>query len=232
MGHRGLALALVAALGWGCAGPRTPGSYQVRGQTYVPLTTATGFSEVGLASWYGPGFHGRPTASGEPYDMYGRTAAHKLLPLGTTIRVTDLTSHRAVTARVNDRGPFVEGRVVDLSYALARDLDLLARGTTRVRVEALAGPGGTPPPGSSLPGPFAWQVGAFGVEANAWGLARDLEADFGVVVVSAAPQADTVLHRVRVGRYTSVREAEEAKARLLARGLRPFLIRADPKEAP
>lgn len=225
-------LALGGALLGGCAGPRPPGSYQIRGQTYVPLASAEGFSEIGLASWYGADFHGRPTASGETYDMYARTAAHKLLPLGTTIRVTDLATNVAVTARVNDRGPFVEGRIVDLSYALARDLDLIRRGTGRVRVVAIRGPGGVPAPGPVLPGPFAWQVGAFGVEANARALARDLEADFGTALVSVVDRSETVLHRVRLGRYTTVAEAEEVYSRLAARGLRPFLVRADPEVTP
>ena len=94
-----------------------PGSrpYTVRGKTYYPLKSATGFVEEGTASWYGPGFHGKTTANGETYNQYAMTAAHKILPLGTQVRVTHLGNGRSVVVRVNDRGPFLRGRVIDLS---------------------------------------------------------------------------------------------------------------------
>ncbi len=220
--------ALLLALA-GCAtapGPPPPGGYRVRGQTYVPLSQADGFTEVGLASWYGPGFHGRKTSNGETYDMYGRTAAHKLLPLGTTVRVVNLENGREVTARVNDRGPFVEGRVIDLSYALARDLDLVERGVARVRVEALFGPGGTRAP-AGLVGPFAWQVGAFTVAQNAQDLARTLGRTYGEVTVERYDRGDAVFLRVRVGRYATPESAGRDLSGLAERGFRPFLVLRD-----
>lgn len=90
------------------------------------------YDEVGIASWYGPGFQGRTTANGELYDMYAFTAAHKSLPFGTVVKVVDLDTGRSVVVRINDRGPFVPGRIIDLSYAAARELGMVERGTAKV----------------------------------------------------------------------------------------------------
>ena len=98
------------------------------------------YYQVGIASWYGPGFHGKATASGEPYDMYAFTAAHKTLPFGTVVRVVDLDTGRSVVVRINDRGPFVPGRIIDLSYAAAEALGILDRGTARVGLVVLRRP--------------------------------------------------------------------------------------------
>ncbi|HAF70150.1 MAG: Rare lipoprotein A [Acetothermia bacterium 64_32] len=98
------------------------------------------YLEVGIASWYGPGFHGKATASGEPYDMYAFTAAHKTLPFGTVVRVVDLATGRSVVVRINDRGPFVAGRIIDLSYAAAEALGIVAQGTARVGLVVLRRP--------------------------------------------------------------------------------------------
>jgi len=209
------------------APPPPPGGYQVFGKTYVPVQSAEGYAEEGLASWYGPGFHGKKTANGETYDMHARTAAHKLLPLGTLVQVTDLDTGRSVTARINDRGPFVDGRVIDLSRALAEDLDMLDRGTARVRVVAVAGPAGAPPPRQNLPGAYAWQVGAFTVRANAERLAATLRPRFGAAQVVAYDRGDTLFHRVRVGPFPGLDQAQGALPRLLADGYSPFLVRSD-----
>jgi rare lipoprotein A len=224
--HIGAALTIAAVLA-GCARPPPPGGYRVRGKTYVPLTTAEGFTEVGLASWYGRGFHGKKTANGETYDMYARTAAHKLLPLGAVVQVTNLENNAFVQARINDRGPFVQGRVIDLSYALAQDLGIVGPGTARVRVEALHGPGGTTRPRQILAGPFAWQVGAFTVRSNADKLARSLALDFGGVTVEPYDRGDVVFHRVRVGSYPGTDAADHTVLALRDRGLSPFLVRRD-----
>ena len=98
------------------------------------------YAEVGIASWYGPGFHGRTTANGELYDMYAFTAAHKTLPFGTVVEVVDLDTGRSVVVRINDRGPFVPGRIIDLSYAAAEALGILERGTARVGLIVLFRP--------------------------------------------------------------------------------------------
>ncbi|MFU8856955.1 MAG: septal ring lytic transglycosylase RlpA family protein [Deferrisomatales bacterium] len=225
--HRGAAAVVILLLAGCAAAPPPPGGYRVKGQTYVPLARADGFTETGLASWYGPGFHGRRTSSGETYDMHARTAAHKLLPLGTTVRVTRLDDGRQVTARINDRGPFVKGRVIDLSYALARELGMLREGVVRVRVEALSGPRGMPAPPPGLMGPFAWQVGAFAVAANAEDLARALGRSYAEVTVEPYDRGDAVLQRVWVGRYDSPDQAQRDGARLSDRGLQPILVRRD-----
>lgn len=119
-----------------------PPEYEVFGQRYRTLRTSDGFEEEGLASWYGTKFHGRRTSSGEPYDMYAMTAAHKSLPLPSYVEVTNLENHKRVVVRVNDRGPFVDERIIDLSYAAAHRIDMTDAGVARVRVRAV-GPGDT-----------------------------------------------------------------------------------------
>lgn len=111
-------------------------TYTIRGKTYRTLSSAENFSEEGSASWYGPGFHGRKTASGEVYDMYEMTAAHKHLPLGSRVKVTNLTNGKSVVVRINDRGPFHGDRVIDLSKAAAQALDVLHAGTAKVSIVA------------------------------------------------------------------------------------------------
>lgn len=143
--------------------------YTVLGRTYHPVASAHGFTETGVASWYGRDFHGRPTACGERYDMYGISAAHKLLPMHTRLRVTNLDNGRQLTVRVNDRGPFVNSRILDLSYGAARELGMVEAGTARVRIESL---GGSVP---DVSGSFYVQVGAFTVRSNALRLADNLQ---------------------------------------------------------
>lgn len=114
-----------------------PNAYEVFGKRYYPLKSSRGFVETGIASWYGPGFHGRLTSTREIYDMYQMTAAHKLLPLPTYVEVTNLQNGRKIVVRINDRGPFYEDRVIDLSYAAANKLGILYSGTGIVRVRAI-----------------------------------------------------------------------------------------------
>ena len=179
-----LLLALCALLLAGC-GSRGGGSwrkggvtgtkpYTVRGKTYYPLKSAHGFVEVGEASWYGPGFHGKTTANGERYNQYAMTAAHKLLPLGTKVRVTHMNNGRSIIVRINDRGPFVGDRIIDLSRAAATQLNIIGPGTGRVRVQSL---GGVPQMRNDgdIAGSYYVQVGAFVNKDNADRLARDLD---------------------------------------------------------
>lgn len=114
-----------------------PASYVVFGQRYVLLPSAEGYVERGTASWYGPGFHAARTSSGEPYDMYAMTAAHKTLPIPVFARVTNLRNGRSVVVRINDRGPYGRGRIIDLSEAAAKQLDMIDAGVVPVRVEVL-----------------------------------------------------------------------------------------------
>ncbi len=121
-----------------------PDWYEVFGQRYYVMERADGYSERGIASWYGTQFHGKRTSSGEPYDMMAMTAAHKTLPLPTYVRVTNLDNGRSAVVKVNDRGPFKEGRIIDLSYAAATKLGVAGPGTARVEVVAISpGQGGS-----------------------------------------------------------------------------------------
>lgn len=140
--------------------------YTIRGKTYYPLKSAHGFVEEGIASWYGPGFHGKATATGETYNQYAMTAAHKILPLGTQVRVTNLGTGRSILVRINDRGPFVDDRVIDLSKAAATRLNIIGKGTARVRIQSIGTVADSTPSGD-IKGNFFIQVGAFGSKPNA-----------------------------------------------------------------
>lgn len=111
--------------------------YTVAGTTYYPLESAKGFTETGVASWYGGKFHGRKTASGEKYNQNKMTAAHKTLPFGTKVRVKNLENGKTAVVRINDRGPFKKGRVIDLSKAAAKKLDITKTGTAKVRIKVM-----------------------------------------------------------------------------------------------
>ncbi|HBT97173.1 MAG TPA: septal ring lytic transglycosylase RlpA family lipoprotein [Desulfobulbaceae bacterium] len=117
--------------------PATQRPYAIDGITYYPIPSAKGFAEQGIASWYGPGFHGRKTSNGETYDMREMTAAHKTLPMDTRLLVKNLENGAQTVVRVNDRGPFIDGRIIDLSHRAARNLGIVERGTARVRIIAL-----------------------------------------------------------------------------------------------
>jgi rare lipoprotein A len=121
-----------------------PESYEIDGKVYQVLDTSEGYRETAMASWYGQAFQGRRTSSGEPYDMYQMTAAHKTLPIPTYVRVTNLENGRSAVVRVNDRGPFIEGRIIDLSLVAAQKLDMVRNGTVRVEVVALDPPARDP----------------------------------------------------------------------------------------
>jgi rare lipoprotein A len=112
--------------------------YQVNGHSYQVMKTSYGYQETGVASWYGKKFHGRMTSNQEPYDMYAMTAAHKSLPLPTYVRVKNLRNNKSIIVRVNDRGPFVHNRIIDLSYSAARKLDMISTGTSLVEVTAIS----------------------------------------------------------------------------------------------
>ncbi len=195
-----------------------PPFYDVLGHRYFVLASAEGYLERGVASWYGPGFHRLRTATGEPYDMYGMTAAHKTLPLPCYVRVTNLRNGRSVVVRVNDRGPFVANRLIDLSYTAAAKLDMLRDGTALVEVRAIT-PGEpesqvltraseTPPPELYV------QVGAFSEEQNAWRLFERLRAaGFANAFVLARPEKSR-LYRVRLGPVAGVTQYDELVARL------------------
>jgi rare lipoprotein A len=182
----------------------------------------------GVASWYGPGFHGQRTASGERYDQYRLTAAHRSWPLGTHARVTNLENGRSVTVRINDRGPYVDGRVLDLSYAAARALDMVGSGTGNVRIEPLLEIG--EPLG--VVG-FAVQVAAFADAARARAYRDDVASLAELRGGSLSQPRENVyvvrdvarpVHRVRVGPYTQRGEAEIIAASLERRGVEAIVV--------
>jgi len=166
--------------------------------------------ETGVASWYGGEFHGRPTSSREIYDMNDMTAAHPSLPFGTYVMVTNLENDRSAVVRVNDRGPFMKNRIIDLSYASARVLGIVGPGTARVRLEVLRG---FKAPASSGQGSVVWlQVGAFSVQESAYAIKRRLEASYPGVAVTRLETGTRTFFRVRV-------RADEASAQGLAQRL-------------
>jgi len=166
-------------------------------------------SEVGIASWYGHPYHGRPAASGEIYDMEQFTAAHRTLPFGTMVRVFDLDNDQTVDVRINDRGPFAGDRIIDLSHAAARAIGLIGPGTARVRLEVLASPA------SLTPGYFAVQVGAFQYRPNAERLRAEMEAHYGAARI-VVRTGDPVLWRVLVGRAATPEDAATLAGRISA----------------
>ncbi len=195
--------------------------YTVNGRTYYPLPTAHGFVEVGKASWYGRGFHGRTTASGEVYDMHKMTAAHRILPMNTYVRVTNLSNGREAVVRINDRGPFAKGRIIDLSYAAAKRLGMVGPGVARVRVEAL-GEGRADASGRPVftfypdfeHGRFFIQVGAFTNRNNAERLRRKLARRFGDVVIFRQVVRGRLFYRVQIFAAATYTAAKAFKARL------------------
>ena len=181
--------------------------------------------EEGLASWYGHPFHGRSTSSGETYNMYDLTAAHRTLPFGVRVRVHDLENGQSVEVRINDRGPFIEGRIIDLSYAAAQAIQMVGSGTALVRLEIL-NPGAIPGPAAE-PGVYAVQVGAFKDRSNAERLKARLESQFGPVVIQSFDRGDGLFHRVLVGRETTEDSARALAAQLSEAGLatETFVVR-------
>jgi rare lipoprotein A len=199
-----------------------PPFYEVQGKRYFVLTKADGYVERGVASWYGPTFHGVSTSMGEPYDMYAMTAAHKTLPLPAYARVTNLKNGKSVVVRINDRGPFVANRIIDLSYTAAAKLDMLREGTTLVEVRALtpAAPDTLTRVAELPPTELYMQAGAFADEGNAERLLARLRTA-GLPGAAVAPPLATKSHlyRVRLGPITSVAQFDELAARLSALGI-------------
>jgi len=212
--------------------------YEVNGVTYYPLPDAQGFVQTGKASWYGKKFHGRTTSNGERYDMYATTAAHKTLPFGTHVHVTNLRNGRSTVVRINDRGPFVKGRIIDLSYSSAREIGLVGPGVTDVRIRALARQVGTEekPEGGVRPvvetqdlttGEFTVQVGAFLSRQNASDLANRLKVLYEHVTVTVyVDELARKLHRVRVSRSNSLEAAGKIEKALEEMGFTgAFVVR-------
>jgi len=194
-----------------------PPFYDVFGKRYFVLASAEGFTERGVASWYGPGFHKESTATGEPYDMYAMTAAHKTLPLPCYAQITNLRNGRTVIVYINDRGPFKDGRIVDLSYTAAARLDMLKAGTALVELKVVSA---APRATTAEVAPLFVQAGAFGDVSNAQRLASQLRgAGYNEVSVRTEQRDGRTLHRVHVGPVRDAREFDRVVAHLKSLGV-------------
>ena len=193
--------------------------YTVNGERYEPLASAAGFVQTGVASWYGPDFHGKKTSNGETYDMHAMTAAHKTLPLGVSVRVVNRDNGKEAVVRVNDRGPFVKNRIIDLSFAAATQLGVVQHGTARVRIEALGyrvkGADGkeTYAAANYDAGTFTVQTGSFAQKANAERLAAEMQKRSGYADVVKADVKGGTFYRVYAGKFSSLKTAEAARER-------------------
>jgi len=189
--------------------------YTVAGKRYEPLSSHEGFEQEGIASSYGRDFHGRTTSSGETFDMNAMTAAHKTLPMGVYVRVQHKRNSNEVVVRINDRGPFVRDRIIDLSEAAAGRLGMLHEGLAQVKISALGyrtgsqeGSYGYRQPVNYDNGTFALQVGAFTIKANAYRYADELKLKYGYADVQEAIVKGERYYRVRLGRYDSLKAAQ------------------------
>ncbi len=218
-----------------------PPFYEVFGRRYHVLDTSEGYRERGVASWYGQDFHGLQTSNGEVYDMYAYTAAHPTLPIPTWVEVTHLGNGNRVIVRINDRGPFVGDRIIDLSYRAAQTLDMVREGTARVEVRALGAPAAAPPPqpiqaerrsfsviseavaavpdDERRPRQLFIQVGAFSEQGNAQRFVDRLHASgFRNSFIVSNSERGTTMHRVRVGPVSDSDEYDRVDARLQSLG--------------
>ena len=203
--------------------------YEVFGETYKVLDSSHNYQERGVASWYGKKFHGRKTSSQEDYDMYAMTAAHKSLPLPTYVRVRNLSNNKSIVVRVNDRGPFVDNRLIDLSYSAALKLDMVQSGTSLVEVTAIS----YDEPARQRPAPtqiatreensggnIFVQVGAFGEAANARRRIDLVRSNgLGPAVVHQDTSVSPQLYRVRIGPIADVLEYDSIVAKLQRLGI-------------
>lgn len=186
-----------------------PATYHVDGQKYEVLTSAAGYHQRGIASWYGTKFHRKRTSSGEPYDMYALTAAHRTLPLPTYIRVKNLKNGREAIVKVNDRGPFHSGRIIDLSYGAAAKLGIFPQGTAPVEIEALT---------------FKNQSAHYYIQAGSFGsnrLAAELKAKLSKSAMSPVfIKTEKGRFLVRIGPLANRQKAEQVKSKLVSLGVK------------
>ena len=219
--------------------PASAKPYKVNGRHYRPLISAGDFSQKGLASWYGRDFHGKKTANGETYNMYAMTAAHKTLPLGTWVRVYNLRNGKQAVVRINDRGPFVRNRIIDLSYKAAKKLGVVGPGTAPVKIVALgkSSNGSGSSAAASAPvkyipvnywkGNFTVQVGAFMDKNNAAKFKHKLAARYKHAHITRFSDFRGVFFRVRVGRYSNLDAAVKFSRELISAGAKQAFVVAE-----
>lgn len=216
------------------AGNKSP--YTILGETYYVLESNEGFKQKGIASWYGKKFHGHKTSNGEVYSMYGMTATHKTLPIPSYVRVTNTDNGRTVIVRVNDRGPFHEGRVIDLSYAAAQKLGYADKGTANVELEVINTEGDSttepyPAAADALPVGHGYyvQVGAYTNPESAQKVKKMLEGwAKDPVLITRSNESGVTVHRVRVGPFTRRRDAEKLHNNLQRRNFGSPIILVRP----
>jgi len=191
--------------------------YVINGERYEPLSSHEGFVQTGIASWYGADFHGKKNSTGEAYDMYAMTAAHKTLPFGVHVKVLNQQNGRETVVRINDRGPFVGGRIIDLSYSAARELGVLQNGTSKVRIEALGYLHNATKekpvyaPANYDRGSYGIQVGSYGKIENAQRMAGELKQRYSYSAIREAMVNGSRYYRVSAGNYTSLKQAEQVR---------------------
>ncbi|MBI4698044.1 MAG: septal ring lytic transglycosylase RlpA family protein [Nitrospirae bacterium] len=199
--------------------------------SYTPRVTMPPPVGYVTASWYGPDFHGKQTSSGERYDMYAMTCAHKTFPFGTNLRVTNPVNNKSVVVTVNDRGPFIPGRDLDLSYSAAKEIGLVGPGVGRVRIEHLGRNMRYVKRVEFMPliasGPFTVQVGAFQEESNALHMKQGLELRYKDVAVASAFVNGNKFYRVRIGSFVSRDGAYSVAQNLADEGYTTFITKAD-----
>lgn len=202
--------------------PPTQKPYVINDIKYYPIPSSAGYEETGISSWYGRDFHGKLTSNGEQYDMYKPTAAHKLLPMNTMLLVKNLDNGREEVVRINDRGPFVRGRIVDLSYSTAKKLDILRKGTSRVKITALAQKNAdgviATPQVDYQKGTFYVQIGSFVNRDNAVRLQKKFNNAGHKTVIRKYSSPQTVYFRVQVFAGNFLPHARNAEKSLLKSG--------------
>lgn len=225
-----LILFMIALLA-GCGGPkheRKPSSYPPDQEQPPAVEQYPGERTLIVASWYGKDFHGRPTASGEPFDMYAMTCAHKQLPFGTQLRVTSVSNGKEVDCTVNDRGPFVAGRDLDMAFGAAQKIDLIGPGSAKVYIRQVGRDlryVKTVRYSGTASGTVTIQIGSFREQANAERLKKGLEFKYNnVYIVQAVVRGDTY-YRVRLGKYPGRGSAQKAAAELAQEGYDVLITR-------
>ena len=197
----------------------------VGGKIYYPLGKVTDYKEQGVASWYGEEFHRKKTSSGEPYDMYAHTAAHRILPFGTKVQVTNLKNGKKTVVVINDRGPFAKDRILDLSYCGAKEIGLIGPGTASVELEVVGVTDSTP---LDWTGVFTVQIGAFKELKNALRLKEKIFLfNSSAHINTYETHEGAVFYQVRVGKYNNLEETIQAQRELESRGFQDTFIVAE-----
>lgn len=239
--HGALLLILAAAFMAGCASKTTPpmpppdpitqSPYQVDGIYYHPLPDADAFAETGTASWYGDDFHGKKTSNSEIYNMHAMTAAHKTLPFGTMVEVHNLENDHKIIVRINDRGPFVRSRIIDLSHEGAKRIDMIRNGTAKVSIKAIgmddvyfAAAGGRMNESIYYTGDFTIQAGAFADRSNAERMKDILAQHIPEIDIIPVDRDGQTLYRVRAGRFLSLNQARSHEQKLVRSGFADVFI--------